>query len=284
METGNMVMVHPEQFDPYPGEFLKEDLQDKIYRGCMMLAIQYLAEGNTDACREALRNIYIAKYEAPPKFNAFLSYRETQKHWDGIIQLVRKKRYDLRATLERHNLSSSEVIRDEAHIRRTTPSEILRELRKISLLKTLTEDEILKLSLVCRVKTYYAKETIFSAGDYNGAVHIVLKGKIRLSVHNDNDSEIAPLDVAFLEKGDPLGENCLFYDTFKLNGTAEEFTELLYIRTTDFNNLLQEHPALGVKLLKLLLSGAAAKMDRANEKLKQSALYNCNVVDPSAVD
>jgi hypothetical protein len=282
-ETGSMVLVHPEQFDPYPGEFLKNDLEDKIYRGCMMLAVQYMAEGDMDACREALRNIYIAKYEAPPKFNAFNSYRETQKHWDSIIQLVRKNRYELRAVLEHHNLSSSEVIRDEAHIRRAALSEILRELRKIPLLQTLTEDEIYKLSLVCQIKTYYARETIFAAGDYNGAVHIVLKGKIRLSVHNDKNSEIAPLDVAYLGKGDPLGESCLFYDTFKLNGTAEEFTELLFIRKTDLNNILLEHPALGVKLLKLLLSGAAAKMDRSNEKLKQAALYDCNVVDPSAV-
>ena len=37
-KTGNLVHVSPEDFDPYPGEFLKPDLDEKIYRSSMMLS------------------------------------------------------------------------------------------------------------------------------------------------------------------------------------------------------------------------------------------------------
>ena len=43
-KTGNLVHVSPEDFDPYPGEFLKPDLDEKIYRSSMMLSSQYLAK------------------------------------------------------------------------------------------------------------------------------------------------------------------------------------------------------------------------------------------------
>ena len=65
-KTGNLVHVSPEDFDPYPGEFLKPDLDEKIYRSSMMLSSQYLANNDPDAAMEAMRNIYIAKHNAPP--------------------------------------------------------------------------------------------------------------------------------------------------------------------------------------------------------------------------
>ena len=52
-KTGNLVHVSPEDFDPYPGEFLKPDLDEKIYRSSMMLSSQYLANNNPDAAMEA---------------------------------------------------------------------------------------------------------------------------------------------------------------------------------------------------------------------------------------
>ena len=90
--TGNLVHVSPEDFDPYPGEFLKPDLEEKIYRSSMMLSAQYLAEGDSDAAMEAMRNVYLAKHDAPPVFDAFRAYLETQSQWEKLIHLVRQER------------------------------------------------------------------------------------------------------------------------------------------------------------------------------------------------
>ncbi len=277
-EGGNMVLVAPEDFDPYPGAFLKKDLDDKIYRGSQMLAVSYLAAGDSQGCREALKNIYLAHYDAKPKFNAFRAFRDAQLQWDSLMGLVRQCRYSLRAILEKRNLSGHEVVRDEIHIRRMTPLDVLREIRKIPLLEQLSDKEIAILSKLCRIKTYYEKEKVFSSGDFNDAAHIILKGRIRLFTHSSSELGVAPMTITYLEKWDLLGESCLFYNTFKLNGTAEEFTELLFIRNTDLNQLLETQPALGVKLLKLLLDGATAKMNRANQQLRSSALYNRDLV------
>ena len=81
-KTGNLVHVSPEDFDPYPGEFLKPDLDEKIYRSSMMLSTQYLTQGDTEGAMEAMRNVYLARYDAPPAFDAFRAYLETQAQWE----------------------------------------------------------------------------------------------------------------------------------------------------------------------------------------------------------
>ena len=99
-KTGNLVHVSPEDFDPYPGEFLKPDLDEKIYRSSMMLSSQYLANNDPDAAMEAMRNIYVAKHNAPPSFDAFRAYLDTQTQWERLIHLVRQERYAVRAVLD----------------------------------------------------------------------------------------------------------------------------------------------------------------------------------------
>ena len=99
-KTGNLVHVSPEDFDPYPGEFLKPDLDEKIYRSSMMLSSQYLANNDPDAAMEAMRNIYIAKHNAPPALDAFRAYLDTQTQWERLIRLVRQERYAVRAGLD----------------------------------------------------------------------------------------------------------------------------------------------------------------------------------------
>ena len=84
-KTSNLIMVYPEDFDPYPGAFLKADLEEKIYRSSMMLSAQYLAVGDSEASAEALRNIYISKHDAKPDFDAFAAYLETQRAWESVI-------------------------------------------------------------------------------------------------------------------------------------------------------------------------------------------------------
>lgn len=77
-KTSNLVRVDPEDLDPYPGAFLKEDLEEKIYRSSMMLATQYLAENDPASAMEAMQNIYLAKHDAQPVFNAFRAYLDVQ--------------------------------------------------------------------------------------------------------------------------------------------------------------------------------------------------------------
>ncbi|MCL2202197.1 MAG: hypothetical protein FWB75_09550, partial [Oscillospiraceae bacterium] len=65
-KTSNMVIVTPEDFDPYPGEFLRDDLDDKIFSSNIMLSIDYMLKGDTEGAAESLNNIAIARKDAKP--------------------------------------------------------------------------------------------------------------------------------------------------------------------------------------------------------------------------
>lgn len=280
--TGNLVHVSPEDFDPYPGEFLKPDLEEKIYRSSMMLSAQYLAEGDSDAAMEAMRNVYLAKHDAPPVFDAFRAYLETQSQWEKLIHLVRQERYAVRAVLERHNVSAPEIHLDREHRRKLTQEELLTVLAKLPVFSVFTEQERTILHDYCHVKTYYEHETVFTSGDHNEEVCLVLKGKLRLVANREASSGSAPLEIAYLTQGSFLGENCLSQSVFRLSGTAEEFTELLCISKMRLKRLLNEHPAIGVKLLQCFLASLSEKINRSNDLRKETAAYDYNAVDMPA--
>ena len=88
VEMPNMTIVTPEDYDPYPGEFLKDDLEEKIFRSNMMLSQKYFSEGDVEASNEALRNIFIAVNQATPEFNPFMKYCQTQKIWSDFMKVL----------------------------------------------------------------------------------------------------------------------------------------------------------------------------------------------------
>jgi len=93
-EVSNMRMVTADDFSPYPGEFLKDDLEDKIFKTNLLLAMENLANKEVDACRESIKNIYLSIYEAIPKKDPFTAYRNIQKYWEKLVDftLENKKR------------------------------------------------------------------------------------------------------------------------------------------------------------------------------------------------
>jgi hypothetical protein len=83
-----MSKVRAEDLDPYPGEFLSEDLQERIFRSNHMLAMEYLMEGDHEAARECMRTIYLAAYDAPPTSNPFEDLLALQMSWKEITAFL----------------------------------------------------------------------------------------------------------------------------------------------------------------------------------------------------
>jgi hypothetical protein len=67
----HMEIVTASDLDPYPGYFLKADLEDKIYRTSLLLALDYLNKGDKVGSEEALKNISIARNSLRKKQNSF---------------------------------------------------------------------------------------------------------------------------------------------------------------------------------------------------------------------
>jgi hypothetical protein len=96
-EVKGMTGVYPEDFDPFPGYFLKRDLDEKIEKSCKLLSDEYLAHGDRKGSEETLKNIVIAKTDAVPKYDPFQRLCELQKRWQELMEWTSKR--EVRSTM-----------------------------------------------------------------------------------------------------------------------------------------------------------------------------------------
>jgi len=87
-EMEGMTKVYPEDFAPYPGCFLKRDLDEKIEKACKLLSEAYRSPGDRKGSEEALKNIALSRTDAMPKFDPFQSLCKLQKRWQELMQFT----------------------------------------------------------------------------------------------------------------------------------------------------------------------------------------------------
>jgi len=83
-ESG-MKRITAGELDPFPGEFLREDLQDRIFHSNLMLAVDYLRQGDKRGALECMNNIFLAKAKAAPETNSFQNLIHLQKTWKDLM-------------------------------------------------------------------------------------------------------------------------------------------------------------------------------------------------------
>lgn len=81
-----LVRVKAEDLDPYPGEFLKDDLEERVFRSNQMLATEYLAQGDQEGAMECMRNISLARSDALPQRDPVDGLLEIQKMWRDLME------------------------------------------------------------------------------------------------------------------------------------------------------------------------------------------------------
>ncbi len=89
--VSGMKRVRPGDLDPYPGHFLRRDLQKRIEETCRLLSIEYLKRGDSEASRETLMNIELARTDAVPEFNPFQRLCQTRREWKRLIRYTGKE-------------------------------------------------------------------------------------------------------------------------------------------------------------------------------------------------
>lgn len=85
-QTAKMTTVLAEDLDPYPGEFLKDDLEEKVFRSNQMMAIDYLNQGDGEAARECMINIHLANKALRPEVNPFQRLLVLQREWQALME------------------------------------------------------------------------------------------------------------------------------------------------------------------------------------------------------
>jgi len=89
-EVKGMTKVKPEDFDPYPGCFLREDLEEKVEKACNILSEDYLSKGDKQASQETKNTILLARTDAVPKFDPFQKLCDLQKRWQDMMEYTKR--------------------------------------------------------------------------------------------------------------------------------------------------------------------------------------------------
>ncbi|MDY7039244.1 MAG: cyclic nucleotide-binding domain-containing protein [Chloroflexota bacterium] len=265
----NMVLVEPEDFDPYPGAFLKEDLEDKILKTNLILALDYLADDDVECCKKTLENIWLARTDAVPRDNTFLNYLAFQERWRGLCRCIEEKdelRSQILDLIHRGGIYYEEEKQKRARLRElysrerepVTPD----ELARLEFFADLTDKELKVLSRICDVAFYTEDEIIFEEGQPGSALYIVRKGTVRV-VRGERFDEVVFTEI---NSGQQFGEVSLIADTaHTATVVANEPTELIVIRKEEFFKILNDSDEMARKLL-LKLAGTLGERLRENNE------------------
>lgn len=277
-EHSNMKEVSAKDFMPYPGDFLTKDLEDKIFKTNILLALDYLADGKIEDCKGAIENIYLSKYEAIPKFNTFETYRDQQKKWVAIMDLTALHRSKIRSEMEVNNLTRIKASKKAKAYVQLNEDELYGKLKELAYFDAFLEEEL--QLLLENVENFKLNEhqVLFKAGDPNDAFYIILKGCVRISKKDHQNEEVV---LSHICTNGLLGETCLVNDVHYVDAIAEEYSEAIKIKQDSVEKIIEEHPVLGNKILKLLIDKLNHKLAATNTLAQQYFLKDEHIRDVS---
>ena len=141
-------------------------------------------------------------------------------------------------------------------------------LRNVPLFAALPEGQLTLLTRVVGRKSYPRKSTIINAGDPTDALYIVISGRLKVMMSDDEGREVI---LAILGQGEFFGEMGLI-DEAPRSATviAIEPCELLTINKLDFKKCLAENFEIGVGVMK----GLVKRLREADKKIGSLALMD----------
>ena len=255
-EKSNMEEVNAEDFDPYPGEFMKTDLEDKIFKANIMLALDYLSEDEIENTKATLKNIYLSKYSAEPDFNVFKKYLELQEEWENILNFAEENYMDLQEIFQETAVNRKkkvEVSRDKKDYESITDLPIFRAL---------SEPELNELLSICNFNNYQSGDKILKKGDIDDALYIIQKGEVEII--NNKEDEGQDIKLAELKKGDFFGLTSLIASkssNYLVDVVAKEPVDLVKINREDIFTFFSDNHRSSVKILLFF-------MKKLNEQLE----------------
>ncbi len=249
--------VTAEDFDPYPGHFLKEDLEDKIFKTNVLLALDYLAKGDVIGCQESIKNVYLSKYEAKPHFDVFDDYIKVQENWVDLMNESIKYRRVLRKTIENYNLSRNKIKINMEEFSNITLEDKIDKFRKHALFNDFNDEEIKVLAEMSELIVYDENDIIFRNNDNKLYAYAIIRGCVRIVKCNSKGEEIILANIC---SNSIIGETSLLKDEFSSTGVADEFVVLMRISKEELEKLIQENPVIGNKVMKLFLERMYMKL------------------------
>jgi hypothetical protein len=95
-KLGITKIVKAEDFDPYPGAFLKKNLEEMVFKSQMTLAMEYFSQGKNVYARNTLKNMNIASEFSALKIDFFQHYLNIVKAWKKLTTELQECNFNLR--------------------------------------------------------------------------------------------------------------------------------------------------------------------------------------------
>ncbi|GAB4268190.1 MAG: Crp/Fnr family transcriptional regulator [Methylomicrobium sp.] len=129
----------------------------------------------------------------------------------------------------------------------TTDIEIL---RNNELFSELDDKALASLAHSTQPRTFLKNSLILCEGDSSNAMYIIRKGKVNITLTHKDGKEMI---LATLHPGDNFGELALLDDAPRsANVIALETCELIVLYKTEFFQLLEQNPTLGLSIIRYL--------------------------------
>src|SRR4030042_102428 len=87
-----MVRVTPEELKPYPGNFLEDNLELLASRSHTLLALAYLAQGDSEGARQTLENLLLMQQIDRSGANVFKAYVHLAAQWQALQSWLARPR------------------------------------------------------------------------------------------------------------------------------------------------------------------------------------------------
>lgn len=78
-------LVRVEELDPYPGRFLRDDLEEMIFRTCVLMGMDYLGKGDREGFSECMANALRARSDARPARDPYRWYLDWRDRWEELM-------------------------------------------------------------------------------------------------------------------------------------------------------------------------------------------------------
>jgi uncharacterized membrane protein len=124
------------------------------------------------------------------------------------------------------------------------------KLRAVPLFSLLDDDELAVLSSQVEVKNFVPRQRIYKMGDDGGHAYVIISGKVRVSIIDEDHQEVVVDEPA---QGEFFGfASMLEQTTHQTNAVALEETQCIEVDRHDITVLIERKPHAGMDMLTVL--------------------------------
>ncbi len=152
----------------------------------------------------------------------------------------------------------------------SSPEMTLEAIRSVPLFASLDDNATREVRNLLRRRRVPAGSALFRAGDQGDAMYLIERGRVRISIADDDKKDIT---LAELAQGDFFGEMAIIDGKQRsADATVAEDAELAVLSREDFLRFIKNNPAVALAML----SATFSRLRRTDKMLQQRVSRNVN--------